>query len=64
MNKETVRLLLAPTGLICLELLNLLQVQTGMKYPDLMEIGKGAMIMPRKASDIAWNSKTVYHFLR
>ena len=64
MKKETVRLLLAPTGWICLELLNLLLVQTGMKYPDLTEIGKGAMITTRKASDIAWKSKAVYRFLR
>ena len=35
-----------------------------MKYPDLTEIGKGAMIMARKASDIAWKNKTVYRFLR
>ena len=39
-------------------------VQTGMKYPDLTEIGKGAMITVRKASDYAWKSKTVYRFLR
>ena len=64
MKKEAVRLLLAPTGSICLELLNLLLVQTGMKYHDLTEIGKGAMITPRKDSDIAWKSKTVYRFLR
>ena len=38
-------------------------VQTGMKYRDLMEIEKGAMITTRKALDIAWKSKTVYHFL-
>ena len=35
-----------------------------MKYPDLTEIGKGAMITTRKASDIAWKSKTVYHLPR
>ena len=35
-----------------------------MKYPDLTEIGKGAMITTRKASDIAWKSKAVYRFLR
>ena len=64
MNKETVRLLLAPAGWICLELLNLLLAQTGMKYPDVTEIGKGAMIMLRKPSDIAWKSKNVYRFLR
>ena len=56
MKKETVRLLLA--------LLNLLLVQTGMNYPELMEIGKGAMITTRKTSHIAWKSKTVYHLLR
>ena len=39
-------------------------VQTGVKYPDLTEIGKGAMITMRKASDIAWKSKAVYGFLR
>ena len=39
-------------------------VQTGMKYSDLTEIGKGAMITTRKASKIAWKSKTVYHLLR
>ena len=64
MKKETVRLLLAPTGWIWLELLNLFLVQTGMKYPHLTEIGKGAMITTRKASNIAWKSKTVYHLLR
>ena len=56
MKKETVRFLLA--------LLNLLLVQTGMKYPELMEIGKGAIITTRKTSHIAWNGKTVYHLLR
>ena len=35
-----------------------------MKYPDLTEIGKGAMIMTRKASNIAWKSKTVHYLLR
>ena len=35
-----------------------------MMYPDLTEIGKGAMITTRKASDIDWTSKTVYRFLR
>ena len=39
-------------------------VQTGMKYPDLTEIEKGAMITTRKASNIAWKSETVYHLLR
>ena len=39
-------------------------VQTGMKYPDLTEIGKGAMITTRKVSNIAWKCKTVYHLLR
>ena len=63
MKKETVRLLLAPTRWICLELLDLFLLQTGMKYPDLTEIGKGAMITMRKASTIAWKSKNVYHLL-
>ena len=35
-----------------------------MKYPDLTEIGKGAMITRRKALDIAWKTKAVYRFLR
>ena len=42
----------------------LLLVQTRMKYPDLTEIGKGAIITTRKASDIAWKSKAIYRFLR
>ena len=63
-TKETIRLLLAPTGLVSGKLLNLLLVQTGMKYSDLTEIGKGAMITTRKASHIAWKSKTVYDLLR
>ena len=64
-KKETVRLLIAPTGWICLELLNLLLnlVQTGMKYPDLMTIWKGAMITTKKVSHIAWKSKTFIIFL-
>ena len=63
MKKETVRLLLAPTGWICLELVDLLLLQTGIKYPDLTEIGKGEVITTRKASHIAWKSKTVHIFL-
>ena len=31
-----------------------------MKYPELTEIGKGAMITMKKT----WKSKTVYHLLR
>ena len=59
------RLLIAPTGWICLELLNLWLnlVQTGMKYPDLTTIWKGAMITTRKVSNIAWKSKTFIIFL-
>ena len=38
--------------------------KSGMKYSDLTEIGKGAMITTRKASHIAWKSKTVYDLLR
>ena len=34
-----------------------------MKYRDLTEIGKGAMITTRKASDMAWKIKTVYLLL-
>ena len=64
MKKETVRLLLAPTGWICLELLNLYLVQTGMKYPKKNEIGKRAKITTRRASHIAWKNKTVHHLLR
>ena len=64
MKKETVRLLLTPTVWICLELLNLFLVQTGMKYADLTEIGKGGIITTRKASHIAWKSNFVYHLLR
>ena len=63
MKKETLRPLLAPAGWICLELLDLLLVPTGIKYPDLTEIGKGAVITTRKASHITWKSKTVYIFL-
>ena len=50
--------------MIYLELLNLFLVQTGMKYPDLTETGKGAINTMRKASHIAWKRKTVYHLLR
>ena len=35
-----------------------------MKYLDLREIGKGAMITMTKASDIVSEGKTVYHLLR
>ena len=35
-----------------------------MKYPDLTEIGKGAIITTRKASHFASKRKTVYHLLR
>ena len=62
-EKRNGKALLAPTGWICLELVDLLLVQTGIKYPDLTEIGKGAVINTRKASHIAWKSKTVYIFL-
>ena len=48
MKKETVSLLLAPTGPICLNLLNLFLIQTGMKYPDPTEIGKGAWLQREK----------------
>ena len=48
MKKETVRLLFVPTGSICLELLNLLLVETEIKYPYLTEIGKRAMINTTK----------------
>ena len=63
MKKETVRFLIAPTGWICLEPLNSMLVKSGMKYPSITKIGKGAMIMG-KASDVAWKSKTVYCLLR
>ena len=63
MKKETVRFLIAPTGWICLEPLNSMLVKSGMKYPNITKIGKGAMIMG-KASDVAWKSKTVYCLLR
>ena len=62
-KKETVRFLLAPTGWICLEPLNLMLVKSGMKYPNITKIGKGAMIMG-KASDVTWKSMTVYCLLR
>ena len=35
-----------------------------MKYLDLREIGKGAMITMTKASDIASEGKTIYRLLR
>ena len=63
-EKRNGKVLLAATGWIYLELLNLFLVQTGMKYPDLTEIGKGSMITTRKALSIAWKSKTVYPLLR
>ena len=63
MKKETVRFLIAPTGWICLEPLNSMLVKSGMKYPNITKIGKGAMIMG-KASGVAWKSKTVYCLLR
>ena len=53
MKKEMVRLSLAPTGWICLKLLNLLLVHTGMKYPYLTDVGKGTMITMRKALDLS-----------
>ena len=49
MKKEKVRLLLAPAGWICLELLNLLLVQISIKYPDQTEIRKVAMVVTRKS---------------
>ena len=39
-------------------------VQTEMKYPDLTEIEKGAMISKIKASHISWKIKNAYHFPR
>ena len=45
----TVTLLFAPTGWICEELLNILLVETGIKYPCLTEIGKGEMIRTTKS---------------